>query len=501
MSQPLTATDPYKQTLSDYEFERYRALVEERFGLHFSENRRSELERGILQAFAASTCATHDEFFRLLQDPANRDMYLETLANTLTICESYFFRDEPQMDALYNHVLPEIISRRSTLRAIRIWSAGCASGEEPYSIAIFLRELIPDVDNWSITILATDINTQALDRARQANYGDWAFREERGRQLRGRYFRHQGNRYALVPEVRKMVTFSHLNLAEGDYPSFATNTTFMDLILCRNVTIYFPEPVTRMVIERLYQSQIDGGWLAVGYSEPSVYLYQHYQVRNFPNTIMYQRVAQPVPVSQPATTHTSPPPAVWKTTAPKPEPAPLKAKELPRQEKKDSIDQARELIEAGNSVQARDLLVKALEAKPHSAVAASLLGQVYANLGEWEKAERWCQKAIRLQKLNIDAYYTLGLVEQHRGQLDQAIEAMKKVIYIDRQFILGHFHLAHLYHSRGQLPSALKSLDNARALLNGLTNDTVIPGSEGITAGSMREGIIRLLQRWSGETV
>ncbi|MFB0546913.1 MAG: CheR family methyltransferase [Anaerolineae bacterium] len=124
------------------------------------------------------------------------------------------------------------------MRTLRIWSAGCASGEEPYSIAMVLRQLLPDVDEWAITILATDVNTEALDRARKAVYGDWAFREERARQWRRRYFRPRGKRHELIPEVRRMVTFAQLNLTENSYPAYETNTTFMDMILCRNVMIY-----------------------------------------------------------------------------------------------------------------------------------------------------------------------------------------------------------------------------------------------------------------------
>jgi len=130
-----------------------------------------------------------------------------------------------------------------------------------------------------------------------------------------------------------------------------------------------------------------------------------------------------------------------------------------------------------------------------------LLGQAHANLGEWDQAARWCRQAIRLDKLNLDAYYILALVLQHQEALDEAIDMMKRVVYIDRHNVLGHFGLADLYRSRGQFAQALKSLDNARRLLDGCPDEEVIAGSGGITVGSLREAIIHQQQKWSAEVV
>jgi chemotaxis protein methyltransferase CheR len=145
-------------------------------------------------------------FFALLDTPQAGAVEMDFLVNSVTVSETHYFRDEAQFNALYSEVLPQIIKRKQLLRTLRIWSAGCASGEEPYSLAILLRELLPDVDQWSITILATDINTASLERARQAVYGSWAFREERAKALRSRYFvPGPNNRFGLIPQVQRMV--------------------------------------------------------------------------------------------------------------------------------------------------------------------------------------------------------------------------------------------------------------------------------------------------------
>ena len=490
--------------------ERFSRLLLDHCGLQFSERRRPELELGVRHAFAASTCADLDEYYRLVQDPVQGAVERDQLINAVTINETHFFRDAAQFDALYQHVLPELIERKRTLQTLRIWSAGCASGEEPYSIAMLLRELLPDVDDWSITILGTDINTDALDRARKATFGEWAFREERAKQWRPRYFRPRpargSNRFELVPEVQKMVHFDKLNLAESRYPAYDTNTTLMDLILCRNVTIYFNETVTLQVVDRLYDALVEGGWLVVGHSEPSLYTYRHFQARNFPNTILYQRTGQPTALpldwnlapAQPAPP-AWPAPVVTPTFIPAPvdiAPSIITTPIGPTQTV-DLFEQAQELLEYGHSEQARDILLKLLKTRPGHARAQALLGQAYANVGDWAEAEKWCRQAVRLDTLLLDAYYTLALVLQHQSKLGEAIEAMKKVVYIDHNCVLGHFGLADLYHSDNQAPQAQKSLDNARRLLARLHDDEAIPGSGGVTASRLREAVVRQQQQWS----
>jgi chemotaxis protein methyltransferase CheR len=486
-------------SLEHNDYLRFSQLVQERFGLHFPEKRRADLERGVQQAFAASTCTDLNEFYRLLQNPGGGGVETDRLINALTISESHFSRDAGQFDALYNHVLPDIIARRRSVRTLRIWSAGCASGQEPYSIAILLREILPDVDQWSITILGSDINVEALDRARKAVYGHWSFREERAKQWRERYFKHQNGNYTLLPEVRRMVTFVRLNLAEDSYPSQETNTTLMDLVICRNVTIYFDTAVTMAIIARFYDALTNGGWLTVGHAEYSLNTYRRFQAHNFPGAVLYQRTQQPPtpppeqsrPVA-PARKDKTVPPAIStprpKAPGPKPATAPLEAT--------DPLKQAQELLDYGRSEQARDLLLEVVAQRPQHAAVCALLGRAYANLGNWQDAEHWCHQAVRLNKLMLEAYYTLALVLQHQGQLDQAITAMKKVIYIDHCHVLGHFGLADLYQNNHQIPQALKSLDNTRRLLEACPDDELIPGSGGITVGRLRETVIRQQQQW-----
>ena len=490
---------------------RFSKLVMDRCGMYFPENRRTDLEYRVRLAFAASTCANIDEFFQLLQDAKKDSFEMDILINAITICETHFFRDAAQFMALRTQVLPRIIEQKRLQKTLRIWSAGCASGEEPYSIAMLLREILPDLEDWSITILGTDINTSSLNRARQAVYGNWAFREEKALQMRTKYFRQSNNRYELLPEVRNMVVFNKLNLVESVYPAYETNTMSMDLVICRNVTIYFSEATTRWVVDRFYDSIVDGGWLVVGHSEPSMDIYRRFKTRNFPDTILYQRMPETGflrRLGMPKTLSFQPliPPPPLQEAKPQPTPtrAPIAAA-APSQivdrigvaPKGYTLEQAKDLLDFGHSEDAISVLLNIVKAKSQDANVCELLGQAYANIGSWPNARLWCIRAIEIDRLSLGAYYTLSLIFQHDNDLAKAIEAMKKVVYIDRNHILGHYGLAVLFRDSGLMPQAQKSLDNALRLINQLPSDSNIPGSRGVTAGRLREAIIRQQQVWS----
>jgi chemotaxis protein methyltransferase CheR len=501
---------------------RFSQLVQERFGLFFPEKRRMELEIGVRRAFSASTCTDLDGYFELLNTPGKGAPELERLVNALTVGETYFFRDAGQFNALLTRVLPEIIERRRMVRTLRIWSAGCASGEEPYSIAMALVDLLPDLKDWTVTILATDINTQNLERARKGLYTEWAFREERARQLRNRFFTTQGNLYQLDAQIRRMVTFTQLNLASSQYPSYENNTMYMDLILCRNVTIYFPEFVTREVIDRFYNSLSDFGWLVVGHSEHSINTYQKFQALSFPDAILYQRTGVPTPpidffplkpatdqpafpqqnffppTATPVVSSLSVPPVtpptsgISKTLVNVPPVTPSEPGIAANE-----FEQAQAQMSFGKVSEACEMLLRWLSKHPNHPQACALLAKAYADQGNMREAERWSLLTIEVDRLNIEAYYILALIYQHQGLPDKALDNMKKVVYIERNDILGHFSLANLYHDRSQIGQALKSLENARKLLEHRPDDEVIPRSDGVTAGRLKHAVLTQQQQWA----
>jgi chemotaxis protein methyltransferase CheR len=161
----------------------------------------------------------------------------------------------------------------------------------------------------------------------------------------------------------------------------------------------------------------------------------------------------------------------------------------------ESLERARELLEFGRDQDALHILEALVDSAPKNAQVHVLLGKIYANRGAWTEAEKSCRRAIEMDKLALEAYYTLGLVLQHQKRLAEATDTMKKVIYLERNHILGHYQLAELYREQGLLPNAQKSLENALNLLRNLPADEMIPGSGGITVSRLRDAIVRQQQK------
>ncbi len=247
-------------------------LVGEHLGLHFPKERWPDLERGVWAA--AQECGDHDVdgYVQTLLSSRSHCREVEILASHLTVGETYFFREKQSLDVLQQTIIPELIrTRRSGVRQLRIWSAGCATGEEPYSVAILLSRAIPDLANWNLSILATDLNTRSLEKASQGVYGEWSFRNTPMWVRSGYFTTTADGRWAIIPAIKKMVTFGYLNLVADAYPSNLTNA--MDVIFCRNVLMYFAPQATRGVVHRFYRCLADGGWLIVSPTETSSVLF------------------------------------------------------------------------------------------------------------------------------------------------------------------------------------------------------------------------------------
>ena len=276
--------------LSTSAFARLSQFVSEHLGFYFPPARRLDLERGmrsISRAFEFDDVESCVQW--LLSSPISQSR-IEILASHLTVGETYFFRERPSFDLLETRILPELIDRRrNTARRLRFWSAGCCTGEEAYSIAILLKRLLPDLADWQITILATDINPNFLKKAEDGVYGEWSFRGVSA-ELKEKYFakRHNG-RFEILPEIKRMVTFSYLNLMEEIYPSLLGNSNAMDIIFCRNVLMYFGSERAKEVVRKLRLSLLDGGLLIVSPCETSQVLYEQFTTANFPGITLYQK--------------------------------------------------------------------------------------------------------------------------------------------------------------------------------------------------------------------
>lgn len=268
------------------------SLVAARMGLYFPENRRTDLLRGA-RLFAKEHRLDIAAFLRSLADVALSDRQIEILTAHLTVGETYFFRENENLNAFRNHVLPELIRQRAGVdQRLRIWSAGCSTGEEPYSIAMLLGEAISDLDAWNVHILATDINPSAIEKAMRGVYTEWSFRGVSD-SVRQKYFVPLGHKkYAVQQKFKNMVYFDCLNLATDNYPSLENGTNAMDVIFCRNVMMYFVPELVQKAIERFRNCLVDEGWLVVAPCETLLLLNSELVPVSFEKATLYRKQSQ-----------------------------------------------------------------------------------------------------------------------------------------------------------------------------------------------------------------
>jgi chemotaxis protein methyltransferase CheR len=412
-------------------------------GLHFPPARWEDLSHGVMSAARELGQEDAQAFVqRLLSAPLAHNE-IQTLASHLTVGETYFFREKQSFDILEERVLPELIRSRRSDRRLRIWSAGCCTGEEPYSIAMLLDRLIPDLADWNITILATDINPRSLQTASAGVFGEWSFRAIPAG-IKERYFTSSpGGRMTLAPRIRRMVTFAVLNLAEDTYPSLVNNTSAMDVVLCRNVLMYFTPERAARVVDNFHRTLVQNGWLLVAPSETSQTLFRHFTLVGLPSAILYRKPLEPI-VNLPM------------VEAPMPPEQPVAGDDPP--------------------------------IAPRMASFA-LQSQELADQGKLAEANAMCGRAIISDPLNPSYRFLRAMVEQELGMLDDAAKSLEQALYLDQDFIIAHFALANLGRRLGRHALSRRHFRSALNLLETLEPESPLPDSHGLIAGRLAEVI------------
>lgn len=463
-------------------------------GLHFPESRLKDLERGIASASRDFGFIDPSAFIAWLTSTKLTKSHIETLACHLTVGETYFFREKESFDALEHHILPGILEKRGAEKRLRVWSAGCSTGEEPYSIAMLLSRISRGHEGLKIDILATDISPHALKKAAKGVYSEWSFRGT-PQWVKDRYFtRTEDGLYEVCPEIRKMVFFEYLNLAEDAYPSLLNNTNAMDLIFCRNVLMYFSQEKAQTVISRLHNSLVDDGWLLLSPTEALKGLTRQFTVVNFTGTTFYkkgrhtdeQRPFAPIPAPSPEPvfeaavkpeklltmedvfpdTHRSAEVAIRQEPGPEP------------------YKEALKLLGEGLYHEAAETLEPRADKDARS---CALMARIYANQGKLEQAGAWCARAVSKDKLNPAYHYLLATVLLEQGETEKASGALKKSIYVDTGFVLAYFVLGNVCMRLGDTEGASRNFKNTLELLSGYRPEDILPESDGLTAGRMAE--------------
>jgi len=483
-----------------------------KMGLEFPENRYKDLLRGIKEASTElGFDNTKDCIEWLIHSDLNKQAQ-DTLARHLTIGETYFFRDSSLFKYLKEKVFHDLIySRWNKEKFIRIWSAGCCTGEEPYSFAMLIDKLLPQRKNWNISIIATDINEDFLKKAKKGTYTKWSFRNT-PEDIRDKYFVKTGeNQFTISNEIKGMVLFNKLNLASLGFPSYSRNISEMDLICCRNVLMYFSENVRDQVVYKFSKTLAQNGWLIVSPGEAEhARKVRLTSVRSSDTTLFrkidkkFQQTNQCIninletnkfhdiknPIKQTIKKSIEQQKIPELKLKSKTEKKPGSQKEILEKKsnnRENNYDEALIYFEKGDYDTSVRLLNSLLETEKNNSKYMSLLARCYANLKQNDKASSWCEKAISKDSFNPNYYYLMASIQQELGLTDKAIKSLNQALYMEPSFIMAYFAMGMIRKKQGRQKESLKCFKNAVYYLNSMDKNTIVSSSDGMTAGRLKE--------------
>ena len=519
------------ERISDVQLERLSSAVAGHLGLHFPKDRWADLQRGVCAAAQEWGCQQDlDRYVEELSLAAMTQKRWEGLANHLTIGETYFFREKRSLEVLQKNIVPELIRESADPgRAIRIWSAGCATGEEPYSIAIVLSKLMAGMTaglkKWTFEILATDLNSKSLLKACNGTYGEWSFRGVPP-WVRSTYFEEaEKDRWAISPAIKKMVSFAQLNLIDDSSSAASSYPNGVDVIFCRNVLMYLTPHGMRKVVQQFHRSLAKDGWLIVSPTETSQELFSDFASVTFGDVTFYRKSAVrsertfvlPAFNESERSFHLP----QWSVQDPAQIPAQSSPVELVPETPGDpaglkstasseiSYERALELYEQGRYGDMEQMIV-ALPQDGDGASAMLLLARSYANRGNLRAALVWCDKAIAADKMAARGYYLRATILQEQDSAEQGsaeqgsaeqgpakdastsevLLALQRAVYAEPEFVLGHFSLGNLALNHGKPKESEKHFENVLLLLAQYGPEDILPESEGLSAGRLRQMIV-----------
>lgn len=487
---------------TDPAFERLADLAHVLAGLVFPPNRQPSAEAGMRRAMTTLRIAEPHLLLRAAETPgAARDAVLAEL----TVGESYFFRDSAQLEILATEILSARFASQDVSRPFRVWSAGCASGEEPYTMAILLREL---ASPHAARITGTDVALPRLEAARRGRYTRWALRGVSEDRI-AKWFHRRGNYFDLDPDVRESVEFRALNLVHDDYGSANGGTGVYDLVLCRNVMIYFNLHTVTRIATGLLASLAPDGWLVLGPSDPPLAELVPCEVVITTAGIAYRRAgrhgASPKPrrydrAEPPRDVETETPPILESVRAAPASVAP--APSVPRSSRDGLLaptDECSDVVGLEDVIAAYERAdYPAAEAMADTALACAGEGQgtlplwVYhiravANQGRLHEAGELCARALETHPLTAELHYLHATLLAEAGWQSDAAIAARRSIYLDRKFVMGHLLLGDALTRTGDASGARIAFENVVALLADMAPGDPVMAADGVPASRLRQ--------------
>lgn len=497
--------------MNNLQLQNFIKLIAKHTGLHIREQDKQALCNKLSNRIGALNLSTPEQYYQLLDTNINNNSTLETpgdrewkaLTLLLTTGESYFFRDKGQIALLKNRLLPQIIEQKkrdcslqiALKPSLRIWSAGCSTGEEVYSLAVLVKELIPDLHNWNILILGTDINLESVNKAERGIYDSWSFRMVEP-ELIQRYFKPRQQSWEVKETVASMVKFQAGNLIKDNFPHPISDIHNMDIIICRNVFIYFDANSISLVLNKFYHTLNTTGYLLTGHAELHGQNLGKMQTKVFPESLVYQRENLPLdkcvtPVQLlPASININREPIVTSIPKNQATQATVKNITLPA-----TITQAQILFHQEEYTAAIAEAESVIKQHPFHFGACYLLAQAWANLGKSEQATSYCEQAIEIDPLSLSPYYLLAHIAEEKGDATKAKKLLRKIIYLVPTSINAYLELGDIYQREDDMIRAEKMRATARDLLNQLPDMLLVePGKN--TVSELMVQVNKLLQNY-----
>lgn len=439
----------------------FREALVDRLGLSFDETRLPFLAE-LLHRRAAARAATHEQYLALVQ--RGDETEVQALAAELTVGETYFFRNAEQLRAFAQVVMPETLARRGSLR---ILSAGCASGDEPFTIAMLVKEHAAGAAA-HVGIRAVDVNPVALTRAKAGRYSTWALRETPP-ELRRRWFVAAGREATLAPEVREAVSFELKNLSRDDDDLFAPSS--YDVIFCRNVLMYFEPRAAKELVARIARALVPGGYLFLGHAETLRGLSQEFHLVHTHGAFYYRRKGEPLAVAPPLEPIAGWTPGPWMAAVAR---ATERIRRLtdstpppPETSAAPPLDRGRvlELVDEERFAEAMSLLPEPGSERNDPAILL-LRAVLLLHLGRFEGAREAAAAVLAADNLDAGAHYVLALCRESAGDTKGASEQDRIAAHLDPTFAMPRLHLGLLARRAGRNDDARREMEAAIELLN-----------------------------------
>ncbi|MDB9312077.1 tetratricopeptide repeat protein [Spirulina sp. CS-785/01] len=464
-------------------------LIARRTGLQIREQDYGMLTQKIWQRLHRLNLSRPETYYQLLEtNTSTSAREWEHFIQLLTNIESYFFRDRGQFKLLSEQILPELIQRNQHQRRLRIWSAGCSTGEEPYSLAMTLHSLLPNFESWEVQIIGTDINQAALQKAKKGVYSPWSLRSLSLETIQ-KYFKSLPQGYQLNANIRHLVQFETFNLVENLANQTQTELSNLDLIICRNVFIYFTPEGIHTALKNFKTALKEEGYLLTGHAELYGQVLQDFQSAIFPDSIIYtyrpSAPATPKPIlDQTAGKNQSNSltdfPKKWRSSRsasvqPSPVSQSFSLKQNPPfpQNSSDSQDHSTsQLLQEAETLFAQKYYHLAaekarlvLQRDEQKFSAYFLLASIAANSGEYAEAKFLCYQALEIDSFAVSIYYLLAQIAEEQEDIEEAKRLFKKIIYLDPNSVPAYSELSYIYDQEGDQKRAQKMQQAAMELL------------------------------------